>query len=662
MGNQKDFESSPDYQTMKTEIKHTKEQQSSLQKAVRRSFFKVGGESKPFFPKTDIQAKLNINEAEDKYEQEADAMADQVVQRYPEEEEQEVAYQSPRESYAGEIESAELPEDEKEARIQRKEDARQSEPKPEFVQQLQRSQSGGRPLPKDTRKEMEGAFGTDFSRVRIHKGREASSMSKQIGAQAFTHKNHIYFKQGTYNPQSNRGKHLLAHELTHTVQQGVSKPSIQKDDPTTTPTEVDPVDKLKKELVSTYSLASVEDGSASWTEDELKIAKDALAKLPTADQAAIKGVKLMRVSALGGNIAGQFESSQSVNDTTVSNEASIKIANNAFGGDRDESVRLVVHEVGHAVASQVTREKTNMANEARATANKLVGISNAASDTLNPASNAFNSGPLADYNAAVKELNAARRSKDKTRITTAQQDFDAKKKVYEVERKKVMALEQDYKQKKKASKAAEKTAKSKEKLVKGTLISKKQLKAIKEKVKKKKKAFDKVNKSAWKGLKEDDTESSAFQQAVKATGTAIESFATNTVAQDKTESEIEAEESTVDTAMAQRNQERQALNIANKNNPALAKLAGLEAAQDAWYEAAKVHAYAKDRHKRVQKFVAFVSKKKIAPITPYAQENWPHKPEEFYAEAYSFWLVKPKDLKSTSKLLYDWFAQGKYEL
>jgi peptidoglycan hydrolase-like protein with peptidoglycan-binding domain len=70
-----------------------------------------------------------------------------------------------------------------------------------------------------TRSEMESSFGADFGRVNIHTDAEAVQMSKELGAQAFTHGNDVYFNKGKYNPGSGEGKHLLAHELTHTIQQ-----------------------------------------------------------------------------------------------------------------------------------------------------------------------------------------------------------------------------------------------------------------------------------------------------------------------------------------------------------------------------------------------------------------------------------------------------------
>jgi hypothetical protein len=94
---------------------------------------------------------------------------------------------------------------------------------------LNRSRGGGSPLSHSIKTEMESGFGADFSKVRIHNDSNAVQMNKQLGSQAFATGNNIYFNQGKYNPSSPSGKHLLAHELTHTVQQGASvrmKPQI----------------------------------------------------------------------------------------------------------------------------------------------------------------------------------------------------------------------------------------------------------------------------------------------------------------------------------------------------------------------------------------------------------------------------------------------------
>ena len=95
---------------------------------------------------------------------------------------------------------------------------------------LNSSKGGGSAMDKNTKQEMESGFGADFSSVNIHTDSKAVQMSEELGAQAFTHGNDVYFNKGKYNPDSKEGKHLLAHELTHTIQQTGSKTSnnVQK--------------------------------------------------------------------------------------------------------------------------------------------------------------------------------------------------------------------------------------------------------------------------------------------------------------------------------------------------------------------------------------------------------------------------------------------------
>ncbi|SHF74268.1 eCIS core domain-containing protein [Flavobacterium defluvii] len=87
---------------------------------------------------------------------------------------------------------------------------------------LNSSKGGGSPLSGKVKTEMESGIGADFSNVRIHNDSNAVKMNQQLGAQAFATGNNIYFNEGKYNPNSQDGKHLLAHELTHTVQQGAA--------------------------------------------------------------------------------------------------------------------------------------------------------------------------------------------------------------------------------------------------------------------------------------------------------------------------------------------------------------------------------------------------------------------------------------------------------
>jgi Domain of unknown function (DUF4157) len=66
---------------------------------------------------------------------------------------------------------------------------------------------------------MESRFGHDFSNVRVHSGHDAQTSAREIGARAFTVGSHIAFGSGEYAPDSTSGERLLAHELTHVVQQ-----------------------------------------------------------------------------------------------------------------------------------------------------------------------------------------------------------------------------------------------------------------------------------------------------------------------------------------------------------------------------------------------------------------------------------------------------------
>ncbi len=84
---------------------------------------------------------------------------------------------------------------------------------------IARSRGQGQPLTDTVRRPMEQAFGANFSGVRIHTDRQADGLNQSLQAKAFTTGQDIYFKQGEFKPGSHDGQKLLAHELTHTIQQ-----------------------------------------------------------------------------------------------------------------------------------------------------------------------------------------------------------------------------------------------------------------------------------------------------------------------------------------------------------------------------------------------------------------------------------------------------------
>jgi len=118
---------------------------------------------------------------------------------------------------------------------------------------LKSSKGKGSAMDDNTRSSMESGFGADFSGVRIHTDSNAVQMNKSLGSQAFANGSDVYFNEGKYNPSSKDGQHLLAHELTHTVQQGASGKSIQK----------------KEESVIAEDKKSTEDSTNEILQDEL---------------------------------------------------------------------------------------------------------------------------------------------------------------------------------------------------------------------------------------------------------------------------------------------------------------------------------------------------------------------------------------------------------
>jgi hypothetical protein len=84
----------------------------------------------------------------------------------------------------------------------------------------------GSPLPKDTQHFFGKRMSYDFSNVKIHTGTEAEQSAKNVNAKAYAVDNNIVFNKGQYNPTSVEGKKLLAHELTHVIQQNEHEPEI----------------------------------------------------------------------------------------------------------------------------------------------------------------------------------------------------------------------------------------------------------------------------------------------------------------------------------------------------------------------------------------------------------------------------------------------------
>lgn len=93
---------------------------------------------------------------------------------------------------------------------------------PSVEERIEQTRGNGMPLPPVALDEMERKFGQDFSAVTIHNDAEAAKLCKELNARAFTVGNDIYFAPGEFAPETDNGRELLAHELTHVVQQSSS--------------------------------------------------------------------------------------------------------------------------------------------------------------------------------------------------------------------------------------------------------------------------------------------------------------------------------------------------------------------------------------------------------------------------------------------------------
>jgi hypothetical protein len=218
-----------------------------------------------------FQTKLNIGEPNDKYEKEADNAANAVVnnnsakpvlqqmahpgsnvgkeissiQRLatPLEDEKlgtnDARMLKDKEiQEKPEVQRMKIPEEKEDEMIQHKAEGTTATASPSLSGRIENTSGKGKSLPAKTLQDMGSSFGTDFSRVNIHTGEDAVQMNKELNAQAFTHGSDIYFNSGKYDPQTATGKQLLAHELTHVVQQqrgemiqrqkGKTKPWIKK--------------------------------------------------------------------------------------------------------------------------------------------------------------------------------------------------------------------------------------------------------------------------------------------------------------------------------------------------------------------------------------------------------------------------------------------------
>jgi hypothetical protein len=209
----------PEVQTQGKEVKEYKSALIDASKFTRRATPAVTPQ---------VQMKLTIGQPGDKYEQEADRMAADVVQRINAPQSESVQRQETpeeeellQEPLAGTLQRQETPEEELQMKpiVQRRSVEGGTATTPDIEESIQGAKGGGQPLAENIKEPMEKAFGADFSGVKVHTDTQSDQMNQSIQAKAFTTGQDVFFRQGEYNPGSRGGQELIAHELTHVVQQ-----------------------------------------------------------------------------------------------------------------------------------------------------------------------------------------------------------------------------------------------------------------------------------------------------------------------------------------------------------------------------------------------------------------------------------------------------------
>lgn len=203
-----------------------------------------------------IQAKLTLGQVGDQYEQEADRVAKQVVQhiappqrppiqRMTSDEDEKlqpkslIQHKLPSENDIAQpnLQIQGLQPDETPLVQQQQESTSPGDVSLEVEAAIQQSRGQGQPLASAIRLPMEQAFGADFRGVKVHADSNADRLNQALQAKAFTTGQDVYFRSGAYAPESRSGKELLAHELTHVLQQNMSYASKTRIDPRSSRTE-----------------------------------------------------------------------------------------------------------------------------------------------------------------------------------------------------------------------------------------------------------------------------------------------------------------------------------------------------------------------------------------------------------------------------------------
>jgi len=356
-------------------------------------------------------------------------------------------------------------------------------------------------------------------------------------------------------------------------------------------------------------------------------ALDLLKLRASQDVNVLSGLKLIRVAALSGNAAGEYSWA----------EGWLKLADKAFDANPHQffgggpssppvpsSFQTILHEVGHAVEAENVRSAR-------------LGVDKA----------------QADVDAVRQRIQDDGTTYDTDRAAAAKKGTAALNKFYKERGDRLKRNEDDQ-----AAARARVTAEGDR--LKAARVGAATVQTLKDRA-----AAALATaasslasaKTAVQALNPDEVRSSAaYLQTVEETAAAITSFPADV----QTRGNIDEAEKAVLQKVTNRDSKRAGLRSQSATHRALPLLDRAVQAQNAWFEAERLHVRVGIRTLRAQKFIDMVNANNIKPFTKYAKDNWPMKPEEFYAEAYSLWLVDPDFLKTNYPAVFRFFEQKDY--
>jgi hypothetical protein len=399
-------------------------------------------------------------------------------------------------------------------------------------------------------------------------------------------------------------------------------------------------------LISDFGFASVS-GWGNEPKDAAEIsdvlgALELLKRRAPQDIPALKGVELIRVPSLGDNTAGEFSVGGKISQgSTVPSKPYLKLADKAFGANTTQffgggpgsppvpsSFQVILHEVGHAVEAEDFR---------------------LAQEGLGKAS--------AELEAAGQRL-----QEESATFDAERKEAVRKGKLNEFYKKRA----ESHKRNEEAQARASARVREEAGMVESTIVTASAIQPVtNEAATMKTSAASSLSaaKTAVQALRPDEVQSSAaYVKAIEDASGAIASFAQDAQAGGK--GTIDDLELVVLRSLFDRDKAR--FELMKPQPPrgithrAIFPLDRAVQAQDAWFEAERVLARARQRTRRLQKFIDLVAANNIRRFTQYSVENWRLKPGEFYAEAYSLWLADPDFVKNNYRVVYNFFQSGDY--